>query len=73
MGVHEPEHGLQELRSHVVVTALALDRLGNERRNVVRVLGKRTLGLRSAFLCRDHLAQMIMERVNDRRHRSSAS
>ena len=46
--MHQPEHGLQELRAHVVVTALALDRLGNERRNVVRVLGKRRSAWRSA-------------------------
>ena len=35
----------------------------------MRVLGKRTLSLaQGAFLCRDHLVQMLVERVNDRRH-----
>ena len=58
VGVHQPEHGLQELRSHVVVAALALDRLGNERRNVVRVLGEGPLGLaQRAFLGGDHLVR----------------
>ena len=34
---HEPLHGLQELGAHVVVAALALDRLGDEAGDVVRV------------------------------------
>ena len=35
--VDELLHGLQELRPHVVVAALALNRLGDERGDVVRV------------------------------------
>ena len=63
VGVHELEHGLQELRPHVVVAALALDRLGDERGDVVRVLGERPLGLlQRALLGGDHLVEMITER-----------
>ena len=39
-------HRLQELRAHVVVAALALDGLGDEAGDVVRVRRERGLGLR---------------------------
>ena len=53
----------------MVIAALALNRLSNEGRNVVRVLRERSLRLaQSVFLRSDHLVQMIAERVDDRRH-----
>src|SRR5262249_3127817 len=41
-------HGVQELRPHVVVAALALDRLGHEASDVLRVPPERHPGLAKA-------------------------
>ena len=69
MGVHQLEHCLQELRPHVVVTALALDWLGNEGCNVVGVVGEGSFGLlQSVFFGDDHLVEMISERMSNRGH-----
>ena len=53
----------------MVVAALALDRLGDEGRDVVWILGEGAFGLPQCTLFgSDHLVQMITERMDDRRY-----
>src|SRR5690606_37125162 len=67
--VRQALHRLEELRAHVVVAAFALDRLGDERGDVVRVVGEGLPGLgQRALFGNRHLVQVIGEREPDRRY-----